>query len=108
MHTAGQIEHLHLVEKQIHILMLPPSDRRSRHSNQLRNRVCGYSSPRGTMKLTSCPQKELQLREEASRWVGQAGDGERRESPRASGGWMKNGNEGYFRTANVAGEKLGS
>ncbi len=38
------------------------------------------------------------------RWVGQSGDGERRDSPKASGGWMENGNEGAWWIMNVAGE----
>lgn len=42
-----------------------------------------------------------------SGWVRQSGDGERRESQRASGGWIENGNEGPgdWGIGNVAGEE---
>ncbi len=37
--------------------------------------------------------------------MGQSGDGERRESLRASGGLTENGNEGVWGIRNVAGEE---
>lgn len=37
--------------------------------------------------------------------MGQSGDGERRESPRASGGWVENGNKGGWGIGNVAGDE---
>lgn len=44
-----------------------------------------------------------EMREQVCRWVGPSGDGESRESPRASGGTMENGNEGAWGTGSVAG-----
>ncbi len=37
--------------------------------------------------------------------MGQSGEGGRRESPRASGGWMENVNEGARGIGNAAGEE---
>ncbi len=40
-----------------------------------------------------------------SRWVGQSGDGERRESQRASGGQMENDDEGAWGIRSETGEE---